>query len=160
MSGTIRKITAFEARTHLGEILDYVRYTKKPCLIEKHGKPVAAIIDINVYQKGSPQKQYDEWLSRAVEQIKVHYRPQKIILFGSAVRDELRDGSDIDLFIVKETDKRKMDRIDEVLDILDVESPIELHIYTPGEVEERLKIGDSFIQHILKEGRVLYDEAS
>lgn len=157
MNETSRKVSAFDARTHLGELLDYVRYSKNPCLIERHGKPVAALIDIDVFQKGALQKQYQEWIGRAVQQIQAHYDPEKIILFGSAAKGNLHEGSDIDFFIIKKTQKRKLDRIDEVLEFLDIGNPIELHIYTPEEVEQRLNMGDLFIEDILKSGKILYE---
>ena len=154
---TERKITAFEARTHLGEILDFVRYSKTPCLIERHGKAVAAIIDIEVYKQHALNKQYSAWIATVTEQIKTHYQPEKIILFGSAARGELRDGSDIDIFVLKETNKRKLDRIDEVLEFIDPAIPVELHIFTPGEIKERLKLNDFFIKEILNSGKLLYE---
>ncbi|MFH1831057.1 MAG: type II toxin-antitoxin system prevent-host-death family antitoxin [Pseudomonadota bacterium] len=158
MSETIRKITAFEARTHLGELLDYVRYSKKPCLVERHGKPIAALIDIETFERQAVQSQYEEWISQAVEQIKTHYQPIKIILFGSAAAGQIKDGSDIDLLIIKETDKRKLDRMDEVIDLLDLEIPIEAHVFTPKEIEERIKLHDFFIKEILNSGQVLYEK--
>lgn len=157
MTETNRNITAFEARTRLGEMLDYVRYAKKPCIIERHGKPVAALVDIETFRTEALEKQYRQWVARAVEQIKMKYQPEKIILFGSTARGELREGSDIDLFIVKETSKRKLDRVDEITDFLDLEIPVEAHIYTPKEIEERLRLGDFFVKEILKSGKVLYE---
>lgn len=154
-----QNITAFYARTHLGEHLDYIRYSKKPIFIERHGKPVAALIDIETYQRMSFPKQYHDWLNETVEKIKQYYKPEKIILFGSGVRGELKEGSDLDLFIVKKTSKRKLDRVDEVLEFLDPTSPIDLHIYTPHEIEKRLALKDPFIQNILEEGKVLYEKS-
>ncbi|MBI5299390.1 MAG: nucleotidyltransferase domain-containing protein [Deltaproteobacteria bacterium] len=160
MTESNRNITAFEARTHLGEHLDYIRYSKKPIFIERHGKPVAALIDIGLYHQLTEPKEYRNWIEKAVEQIKTNYQPQKIILFGSAASGELKEGSDIDLLIIKKTQKRKLDRVDEVLDFLDVANPVELHIYTPKELEKRLAMEDPFIQQILKEGKILYETKS
>lgn len=157
MDENSRKVSAFDARTHLGELLDYVRYSKSPCLIERHGKVVAALVDFQSYQQKILALQYQKWIEEAVEKIKAGYRPDKIILFGSAENGVLKEGSDIDLFIVKRTKKRKLDRIDEVLEFLDPEIPVELHIYTPQEVQKRLEIEDFFIKDILKKGKVLYE---
>ncbi|MFH0799821.1 MAG: type II toxin-antitoxin system Phd/YefM family antitoxin [Pseudomonadota bacterium] len=157
MATTERKLTAFEARTHLGEALDYIRYTRKPCLIEKHGKVVAALVDIETYRARALKEQYREWIKDVVEKIKVGYRPQKIILFGSAA-EEPRDGSDIDLFIIKETDRRMIDRSDDVLEFIDPATPVELHVYTPEEVKNRLEMGDFFVEQIIKNGKILYEQ--
>lgn len=157
MDENSRKVSAFDARTHLGELLDYVRYSKNPCLIERHGKVVAALVDFQSYQQKTLALQYQKWTEGAVEKIKTAYQPDKIILFGSVKEGTLKEGSDIDLFIVKRTKKRKLDRIDEILGFLDPEIPIELHVYTPQEMEQRLEMGDFFIKDILKRGKVLYE---
>lgn len=157
MSETPRKISAFEARTHLGEVLDYIRYSKKPCLVERHGTPVAAIIDIETYKRQTLAIQYDGWINTALAQIKEHYDPQKIILFGSAASGRISEGSDIDIFVVKETDKRALDRIDEAMEFIEQGIPLELHVFTPEEVAERLRLGDFFIRDIFKNGKVLYE---
>lgn len=157
MSETPRKISAFEARTHLGEVLDYIRYSKKPCLVERHGTLVAAIIDIETYKRQTLFIQYDEWVKTAIAQIKKHYDPQKIILFGSASSGRVSEGSDIDILIVKATDKRALDRIDEVMEFMEHGIPLELHIFTPEEIAERLNLGDFFIKDIFENGKVLYE---
>lgn len=161
MKATTQKITAFQARTHLGELLDQIRYSRKPVVIERHGKPIAAIMDIETFQRAKfveQPKQYEEWIERAAEQIKTTYEPEKIILFGSAARGELREDSDIDLLIIKKTSKGKLDRMSEVLELLDPLNPVEPHVYTPEEIQERLRLGDPFIQEILKQGKVLYEK--
>lgn len=43
-------VSAFEARTRFGEILDAVRYRKEPYVVEKNGRPAAVIVDLEVYQ--------------------------------------------------------------------------------------------------------------
>ncbi|MFA5811207.1 MAG: type II toxin-antitoxin system prevent-host-death family antitoxin [bacterium] len=157
MREELRKITAFEARTHLGELLDDVRYSKRPCLIERHGKPVAVLVDFETFERGSVRERYSEWISRAVEQIKAQYQPDKIILFGSAAKGEMKDGSDIDLLIIKETDRRKLDRIDEVIDQIDADIPVEVHVFTPKEIAERVRLNDFFVKEILQSGQVIYE---
>ncbi|MBI2981725.1 MAG: nucleotidyltransferase domain-containing protein, partial [Deltaproteobacteria bacterium] len=139
--------------------LDYVRYSKAPCLIERHGRPVAALIDYSDYQKAMQGSQHQKWLDQAIDQIKRHYDPEKIVLFGSFASGNAKEGSDIDLFIVKKTNKRRLDRVDEVLDLIDPENPVELHIYTPQEVEKRLKQGDFFIRQVLEKGKLLYEKS-
>ncbi len=47
----IREITAMEARRSFGELLNEVRYGKNSILIKRAGKPIAAIIDINLFEK-------------------------------------------------------------------------------------------------------------
>lgn len=152
-----KKISAFEARTRFGELLDQARYSHKPCLIERHGKVVAALVDIETFEKLLLPQKYEKWVQESVEQIKSRYAPQKIVLFGSVVEGRVREGSDIDLLIVKETDKKLTDRIEEVLSLVPPENPIEPHVFTPQEIEARLALQDPFVTEALRKGRVLYE---
>ena len=96
---------------------------------------------------------------RIVEQIKEGYEPEKIILYGSYAYGKPTKNSDIDLFIVKETDKRRVDRFVEVSRLVDEwgrQVSISPLVYTPREVEERLALGDDFMEEILSRGEILY----
>lgn len=98
-------------------------------------------------------------LERITEKIKIQYQPGKIILFGSYAYGNTGPDSDIDLFIVKDTKKRHIDRAIEVRKIISVENkkmPFDLLVYTPIETENRLKMGDDFIRKIITQGVVLY----
>lgn len=98
-------------------------------------------------------------ISQVVDRIKEKYEPEKIILFGSYAYGKPTEDSDIDLFIVKDTDKRRVDRYVEVKSLIyDPERRISISpiVYTPGEVEERLALGDQFVEEILTKGEVLY----
>lgn len=91
-----------------------------------------------------------------VRQIKNNYRPDKIILFGSAVRGKLNKNSDIDMLIIKKTRRRFIERISDVLLCCQYNLPFEPLVYTPSEIEKSLKMGDFFIEEVLKKGEVLY----
>lgn len=156
MAETKRIVSAFEARTHLGELMDYVRYEKRPCFIERHGKAVAALVDIESYEEAMRPGRYQEWLRQAVEQIKAALHPERIILFGSMARGPIKAGSDIDLLIVGQSDLRPIERIRGVLSLLDLENPVEPHVYTAEEVAARLQEGDPFLKRIFDEGRCVY----
>lgn len=68
-----------------------------------------------------------------------HYRPEKIILFGSAARGNYHADSDIDLLIIKQSDKKKAYRIKEVFESLRSVArkyPLDPIVYTPDEIKE------------------------
>jgi predicted nucleotidyltransferase len=94
-----------------------------------------------------------------VDQIKREYEPEKIILYGSYAYGKPTEDSDIDLFIVKDTGKRRVDRFVEVKRLIYEPgrrisiSPL---VYTPKEMEERLALGDDFVEEVLTKGEVLY----
>ena len=43
------------------------------------------------------------------------HEPEKLILFGSAAQGEIHEWSDLDLVVIKRTDKPLLERIEEVL---------------------------------------------
>jgi uncharacterized protein len=104
-------------------------------------------------------KRIQKIIREVVEKIKNEYQPEKIILFGSYAYGTPTEDSDIDLFIVKETDKRRIDRFVEVSPLVENPAyhiPISPLVYTPDEVENRLAIGDDFLKEVLARGEVLY----
>lgn len=104
-------------------------------------------------------KRLKEDIQIIVETIKKKYHPEKVILFGSAARDEFEEGSDLDFFIIKETKLPRHRRPLEIYRFLDDRDlPIDFIIYTPQEFKERFSLGDFFIKRILKEGKVLYEK--
>ncbi len=149
-----KHVTALDARTHLGEILDEVRYRKIPHFVDRHGRPVAVLLDMETYQQLQLPAIYRQQTKEAVQKISTAYRPLKIILFGSTAVGEIQQGSDIDLLIIKETDERMTERIESVLKLLPADSHVEPHIFTPAEIMEGQQ--DLFLSEALK-GRVLYE---
>lgn len=157
-------MSAYDARTQLGEVLDQVRYTREPCIISRHGKPVAVIVDYASYEMGLRQnrqaelpKQYQDWLPTVVDKIVRGYKPERIILFGSVASGKVRAGSDVDLCIIKRTRKRRLDRVDEVTELLPPEIPAEVMVYTPEEWGQKYRDKDVMVREIHSTGKVLYD---
>jgi predicted nucleotidyltransferase len=87
------------------------------------------------------------------------YRPEKVILFGSRAYGKLGAESDFDLFIIKRSSKRKVDRIRDVSNLFTRRNfSLDVIVSTPAEVRARLSMGDFFYQEILSNGRVLYEK--
>ncbi len=101
-----------------------------------------------------------EELDRIVEVIKARYLPEKIVLFGSLAGGEVHEWSDIDLLVVKETDKRPIERNIELFKLIQPKMGIDLFIYTPEEYEYLLKEKFSFLLNILKTGKTVYEKRS
>jgi len=86
-----------------------------------------------------------------------YYDPERIILFGSYDEKSLKNGSDIDLIVIKQTDKRLIERQIEVERILcDRLLPLDIIVYTSEEVRFLYSIGSPFIEEVMEKGRVLY----
>lgn len=94
-----------------------------------------------------------------VRRLIAEYAPQKVILFGSYAYGQPDEDSDIDLLIIKETSERFLDRLDTVRRAAAGTHrciPFDPIVLTPGEVEQRLRMGDQFIADILQRGEILY----
>ena len=99
----------------------------------------------------------DSEIKFIVEQIVIKYKPLKIILFGSAIRDDVEEVNDIDLLVIKEDVPRYgLDRMRELDELIDRNIASDMLVYRPDELTQRLKLGDPFIKSIVEKGRVLY----
>lgn len=106
----------------------------------------------------STKSLFQKEIKRITERIKKNYKPEKIILFGSCAYGRVSPSSDIDMLIVKKSPKKRIDRIQEVLFLIDNNLPFEPLVYTPTELKERLDLGDFFIEEIIKKGKILYEK--
>ena len=96
-------------------------------------------------------------IESVTEQIVEKYNPEKIILFGSAVRGELSADSDVDILIIKkDTPLYGADRIRQLSRLIERNMPIDFLVYRPEEFEKRIEMGDPFLKAIVREGKVLY----
>ncbi len=63
-----RKVSAYQARTRFGEILDRVRYRKEPCIVEKNGRPAAVIVDLEAYRALEALREEDRYIEEYSEE--------------------------------------------------------------------------------------------
>lgn len=93
------------------------------------------------------------------QQIIIKYKPQKIILFGSAVEGKMTRDSDLDFLVIKDdVPYRGIERIRELIDLIEKRCAADFLVYRPQEVEELLSMGEPFLKTIFKKGKVLYGE--
>ncbi len=104
------------------------------------------------------KKENQKEIKRITDRIVEKYQPEKIILFGSYAWGKPTEDSDVDLFIVKKSRKRKIDRERELSRYLFGNNfpAMDLLIYTPAETRKRLDIKDTFIEDIISKGKTLY----
>ena len=100
-------------------------------------------------------------ISEIVGKIASGYNPEKIILFGSYANGNPDENSDLDLFIIKETNLSRPERTVQVRKMLyGARIPIDLIVYTPKEIEESRDNIFSFVHEVLNTGKTLYEQAS
>lgn len=96
-----------------------------------------------------------------VKKIASGYNPDKIILFGSYAIGNPNKHSDLDLFVIKETDLPRPQRTVQVRKMLYGSMiPIDLIVYTPKEIEESKNNSYSFVYEVLNTGKILYERTS
>ena len=98
-------------------------------------------------------------IEQAVDLLKAHYQPERIVLFGSWAYGEPSSESDVDVLIVKQTDQPFHRRWAEVYQLVQpVVTGIDFSpfVMTPEEVAERQRTHDPFLEEILIRGETLY----
>ncbi len=94
----------------------------------------------------------DEIIRRIVEVAK----PDKIILFGSAVRGEMGPNSDVDLLVIK-SGANRLDLMGEIYrNLRGVGEAVDVIVATPEDVERYRNSHPVVIAPALKEGKVVY----
>lgn len=102
----------------------------------------------------------DANLTRILDALTSHYAPEQVIVFGSFASGEVTETSDLDLLIVKQTDKPFFDRIREVLKICDYDVGVDFLVYTPKELQEAAENNLFVRDEILAKGKVVYRAAA
>ncbi|MDD5544823.1 MAG: nucleotidyltransferase domain-containing protein [Acidobacteriia bacterium] len=104
-------------------------------------------------------------LSTQLDQLRVRLEPLfvkhhvlRAIVFGSFARGDVSRHSDLDLIVVQETEKRFLDRYDDLLRPVAEAVPeraVDLLIYTPQELKRLSE--RPFVARALLEGRTIYE---
>jgi predicted nucleotidyltransferase len=98
-------------------------------------------------------------IRRLIEEIVQGYNPEKVYLFGSYASNTASENSDIDLFIVKSTQSRKIDRSIEVRQAIKhyPVAGLDIIVYTPEELQMAqdsvVNIGKEAVAH----GKLMYE---
>ncbi len=87
------------------------------------------------------------------------FHPDKIILFGSYAYGTPNESSDVDLLVVMPFDGRERAKSMEIKRSVGVDCAMDLLVYEPDRLQQRLDWGDSFLREITEKGCVLYDAA-
>ena len=100
------------------------------------------------------QEKINQYIQKIVEQ----YQPQKIILFGSYAYGTPDEDSDVDLLIIKETDKPVFERNSDVYMLLKG-SKIDFDVFvrTKKELAHESPFAPHFVRDVLTNGKILYN---
>jgi predicted nucleotidyltransferase len=99
----------------------------------------------------------EQQLEDLVQKIVAAVHPLRIILFGSAARDEAGVASDLDLLVVMPDGTHRRHTVQHLYrEIRGVTVPYDLLVATPRDLEEHRDNPGLIYRSILREGRTLY----
>jgi uncharacterized protein len=91
------------------------------------------------------------------QQIAERFQPDRIILFGSYAYGQPTPDSDVDLLVILSFEELPVHKAIEIRQAVKSPFPLDLMARTAEQVQQRLEMGDFFIQDILQKGHVLYE---
>jgi uncharacterized protein len=97
-------------------------------------------------------------IDNLVQRIVARIRPQKVMIFGSYAKGTATIESDLDLLVIKETELPMANRADDLKPLLsNALIRVDVHTYTPEEVEEYGREPFSFLNNILITGKIVFE---
>lgn len=102
--------------------------------------------------------EHQKEIKKITNQIVKKYKPEKIILFGSYAWGKPTENSDVDLFIIKKTDKKFGSRLFDVARVINSEMGTDALVYTPKEWEDGLEKKYYFFKEINDKGKLIYEK--
>lgn len=96
-------------------------------------------------------------LAEIVKRVVETADPDRVLLFGSAVRGDMGPHSDIDLLVVKEGDYHRGRLTEDIyMSLFGIGVAVDVVVATPADVERYRHCHAAVISPALKEGRVLH----
>lgn len=111
------------------------------------------------------QTELNKKLKQIINDLKP-YQPEKVILYGSHLQGKAKKDSDIDLLIVKRTNKPRWERIGDIQRLIykkeyfrtdKFPGALDIKIYTPKELQREIDLGDFFIEEVMEQGKTIYE---
>jgi predicted nucleotidyltransferase len=85
------------------------------------------------------------------------FHPDKIILFGSHARGDVRPDSDVDLLVIIDSDEHPARMAAKITSRVHPRCyPLDLIVRSPKTIQMRLQMNDWFLRDAIRQGRVLY----
>ena len=85
------------------------------------------------------------------------FSPDKIILFGSHAYGKPTEDSDVDLLVVMPHGGKGCRKASEIRLRIEAKFPMDLMVRSSEEIDQRLMLGDFFVEEIVNRGVILYE---
>ena len=103
------------------------------------------------------KKRLKEEIDNITNQIIKRYKPEKVILFGSAAQGRFDLNSDLDFLIIKKkVPHYGIDRMRQIRRLVNTSFPCDFLVVKPEEIKQRLKWEDPFVEQMIYKGKTLY----
>ena len=101
----------------------------------------------------------DKEIEKLIDRIVTRIQPQKVMIFGSYAKGTATLKSDLDIFVIKKTELPMTHRANDLKSMLsNLLIPIDIHIYTPEEVEAYRHEKFSFINSVIESGIIVFEK--
>jgi predicted nucleotidyltransferase len=101
-----------------------------------------------------------EVIHSLAKRIAMEFHPLKIILFGSYAYGTPRPESDVDLLVIMDTPLKESEQSLKIRLYINILFGMDLLVYTPQHLFQRLDWGDPFMKEIVEKGVVLYEASN
>jgi len=92
-----------------------------------------------------------------VSEVARQFKPRKVVLFGSHAYGYPGADSDVDLLVIMPHSGRPPYQAARIRTAVRAPFPVDLIVRTPGRLQKRLAMKDSFMTEIMQKGRVLHE---
>jgi len=99
----------------------------------------------------------DRVIHELIERIVDKFHPLRIVLFGSYAYGEPHPESDVDILIVMDTPLREVQQAQQIRQFINPLFGVDILVYSPSRLNERLELGDSFLREVISKGIVVYE---
>ena len=96
-------------------------------------------------------------IDNLIAEIAQTFKPQQIILFGSYASGNPRPESDLDLLVVTDKETKGERQSLAIRRHLGVMFGLDIIVYSPEKLEERIRKGDWFLREVIDTGKVVYE---
>ena len=98
-------------------------------------------------------------IRRVAQAIGAAFKPEKVYLFGSYAFGQPTPESDVDLLVLINTRLSNVEQAVRIRQQIPFHFATDLPVRTPAQIARRLQLGDVFLQDIVTNGVVLYENA-
>jgi predicted nucleotidyltransferase len=107
------------------------------------------------------ERELEQALEHILRVLIAEYAPEKVILFGSLANKDVREWSDLDVVVVKDTAKPFPQRLREVALLCRPPVGVDFLVYTPREFAKMIADKNPFLlEEVLRKGKVVYESTA